>query len=291
MNHICVYESQEVLDSTMKFLDRLEKKFGKYAIPNLPKYIIILYTIGVIFNLFVRGSYEMFLALNPYQILHGQIWRLFTFLLCAPTDSILFLIFVMLFYYSICTTLEQVWGSFRFNLYILTGVLGTVIAAFLVYAVTGSAIINMDTYYLNLSLILAYAAIFPNQVVLLYGLIPIRIKWMGYLDGFFLLVSFIIGDLGMRVSIVVAMLNFILFFFLSRNMQPFTPKQVHRKRQYQKAVKQAAPPVNPDIARHKCAVCGRTEKDDPNLEFRFCSKCNGNYEYCQDHLFTHEHVH
>ena len=80
-------------------------------------------------------------------------------------------------------------------------------------------------------------------------------------------------------------LNFLIFFFSTRNYRSVSPKEVHRKRTYHRQVQQPK-----GVTRHKCAICGRTELDDPNLEFRFCSKCNGNYEYCQDHLFTHEHV-
>lgn len=90
------------------------------------------------------------------------------------------------------------------------------------------------------------------------------------------------------VAAVVSILNFIIFFLGSRNMKPYSPKQVKRKREFQKKIR----PVNTyaNGAKHRCAVCGRTELDNPNLEFRYCSKCNGNYEYCQDHLFTHTHV-
>ena len=95
----------------------------------------------------------------------------------------------------------------------------------------------------------------------------------------------------MAVPILASLLNFVLFFFSNRNMHRYNPKEVHRRREFKKAMAQSR--VNPatgGITKHKCAICGRTEKDDPNLEFRFCSKCNGNYEYCQDHLFTHQHV-
>ncbi len=95
----------------------------------------------------------------------------------------------------------------------------------------------------------------------------------------------------MAVPIVASLLNFVIFFFSTRDMYRYNPKEIRRKQQFKKAVAQSR--VNPStggITKHKCAICGRTEKDDPNLEFRFCSKCNGNYEYCQDHLFTHQHV-
>ena len=97
--------------------------------------------------------------------------------------------------------------------------------------------------------------------------------------------SMIISSWGGRVAIIASILNFLIFFFSTRNYRSVSPKEVHRKRTYHRQVQQPK-----GVTRHKCAICGRTELDDPNLEFRFCSKCNGNYEYCQDHLFTHEHV-
>jgi hypothetical protein len=143
----------------------------------------------------------------------------------------------------------------------------------------------MNTYYLNLSLFLAYAASFPETTFYLYGLIPIKAKWMGILDAVVLLYSFFTGGIVTKVSIVIAMLNFLLFFLGTRNYHKYSPKQVKRRKTYIKEVR-----TSTSGTRHRCHVCGRTELDDPNLEFRFCSKCEGNYEYCQDHLYTHEHV-
>ncbi|MEI3340480.1 MAG: hypothetical protein V8R80_11525 [Eubacterium sp.] len=90
-----------------------------------------------------------------------------------------------------------------------------------------------------------------------------------------------------RVAILASVLNFLIFFFATRNYQRISPKEIHRKKNFQRQMKSAR---GNGVTKHKCAICGRTELDDPNLEFRFCSKCNGNYEYCQEHLFTHQHV-
>lgn len=270
----------------MNFLNKLERKFGKYAIPNLSKYLIILYTIGVGLDLVSKGTiYQDVLSLNPYMILHGEIWRLVTFLMAAPSSNLIFLIFVLIFYYSICRELEYYWGDFRFNLYILVGALGTIAASFLLYFVYKSPYIMMDTYYLNLSLFLAYAASFPETTFYLYALIPVRAKWLGIIDGIFLLYSFLTGSIVTKVSIVVAMMNFLLFFFGTRNYHKYSPKQAKRRRTYIREVK-----TSTGAPRHKCHVCGRTELDDPELEFRYCSRCDGNYEYCQDHLYTHIHI-
>lgn len=270
----------------MNILDKLERKFGRYAIHNLSRYLIFLYVIGAVLNLVSGGTiYNNVLALNPYMILHGQIWRLFTFLIATPTDNLIFLILVLLCYYNICAELEYYWGDFRFNLYILVGALGTIIGSFVLYFFYRVPYIDMDTYYLNLSIFLAYMTCFPEQTFYFMGIIPIKAKWLGIIDGIYLLYAFISGDMASRVSIVVSMMNFLLFFFGTRNFHKYAPKEVKRRRSYIKEVKTSS-----GGARHRCHVCGRTELDDPNLEFRYCSKCDGNFEYCQDHLYTHTHI-
>lgn len=270
----------------MNFLNKLERKFGHLAIPNLSKYLVIMYIAGAVISLFSQADiYNGFLALNPYLILQGEVWRLVTFLVATPTTNIFFLIFVLLFYYNICRELEYYWGDFRFNLYILVGVLGTIIASFILYFFYKSPFIYMDTYYLNLSLFLAYATSFPETLFYFYGIIPIRAKWFGILDGILLAYSFLVGGAADRVSIVAAMLNFLLFFIGTRNYHKYSPKQVKRRKTYIKEVK-----VSTSATRHKCHVCGKTELDDPNEEFRYCSKCEGNYEYCSEHLYTHTHI-
>lgn len=146
----------------------------------------------------------------------------------------------------------------------------------------------MGTYYLNMSLFLAFAASFPDMVVYFMMILPIKVKWLGVLDAIYLLIAFIQGDMGTRISIVVAMLNFILFFAGTKNYKKISPKEIRRKQTYRREVDHAS--TKAGQPRHRCAVCGRTEFDDPNLEFRYCSKCDGDYEYCQDHLFTHTHI-
>ncbi len=271
----------------MNWLYRLERRFGRYAIRNLPLYIVVLYAVGVILNLMSNGSfYYSYLSLNPYMILHGQPWRIVSFLIASPNTNLIFLIFVLLFYYSIGQSLVQAWGAFKFNMYILIGVLGTIAGAFIAYLVSRNPFIFMDTYYINLSMFLAYAAIFPNSRVYLYGILPLRTWWLAAADGVLLVYSFVVGSLSSRVSIVVSLLNFLLFFLSTRNYQRIHPEQMRRRAQFKKSTSRG----QQRAYIHRCAVCGRTELDDPNLEFRFCSKCKGNYEYCNDHLFTHTHV-
>ena len=280
----------------MNWLNKLERKFGRYAIRNLPLYIVMLYAIGAVLNILTKGSYYYYVALNPYMILHGQIWRLVSWVLIPPSGLDIFTIIMLLFYYSLGTALERTWGEFRYNVYIFSGILFTVIGAFLLYFIGGLQISLygasiISTYYINLSIFLAFAANYPDMQVLLYFVIPIKIKWMAYLDIAYLAYNFIrvsgYGAWAVRMMILVSLLNFIIFFFMTRNYKTISPREIHRKQQFKKAVH---PKMTPNITKHKCAICGRTENDGDDLEFRFCSKCNGNYEYCQEHLFTHTHI-
>lgn len=269
----------------MSLLDKLERKFGKYAIPNLMQYIIILYVLGMVLRIATPGVYETYFMLDASQILRGQVWRIFTFLLQSPSTNILFFLITLYFYYMIGTVLEKTWGSFRFNVYYFTGVIGTVLAAIIIYLVTGR-VYYLDTTYINASLFLAFAFEYPDMEVLLMFILPIKMKWLAYIDMALYAYSLVVGNWGTRIAIIVSLLNFILFFSSIIRRKGYSPKQVHRKMVYTKAVKQA----KKASTHHKCAVCGRTEEDDETLEFRYCSRCNGNYEYCQDHLFTHQHV-
>lgn len=264
-----------------KFLNKMERKYGRYAIHGLMKYICVLYIIGLFINVAAPQVYYFYLSLNPERILHGEIWRLVTFLLQSPNTNVIFFIFTLYLYYMLGQTLENVWGAFKFNVYYLSGVIFTIIGSFIAYFITGTVYI-MDTYYINMSLFLAFAFIFPDMELLLMFLIPIKIKWLAYLDIALFVYEIITGSIGTKISIILALLNFAIFFFSI--MKPkASPAQMKRRAAYTKAVKKTP-------SKHRCAVCGRTDETNPELEFRFCSKCNGNYEYCQDHLFTHTHV-
>ena len=292
----------------MNWLNKLERKFGRHGgIPNLTVYIIICYVIGYLLT-YMNPSLLNMMSLDVSKILQGQIWRLVTWVIYPPSTGnfLLFVVSILFFYYPIGTSLERTWGSFRYTLYIFSGLLFVLIAAFITYFVTGGFVVIdgmtymigggvFTTYYVSLSVFLAYAACYPDMQILLWFVIPIKMKWMAWVYCaiiFYNMISYVrVGLWVMAVPILASLLNFVLFFFSNRNMQRYNPKEMHRRREFKKAMAQSrVNPANGSITKHKCAICGRTEKDDPNLEFRFCSKCNGNYEYCQDHLFTHQQV-
>ena len=287
-------------------MSRFEKKFGKYAIRDLSLVLIICYAVGYVIA-FIDGRSGSnilgYLTLDPYAILHGQIWRLFTWILIPPGSLDPFTIIMLFFYYSIGTSLERVWGTYRYNVYLFSGMFFTILGSFLwmglEYLFAGGpvdptmAAIHFaryaglfSTYYVNMSIYLAYAATFPNAQILLMMIIPVKVKWMGIIYGVMLAYEFIFsGSVLMRIVIGSSLLNFVIFFFTSRNRIHMTPKQMKRRAEFKQEIRRNAP-----ITKHKCAICGQTDQDDENLEFRFCSKCNGNYEYCQNHLFTHTHI-
>lgn len=280
----------------MNWLDKLERKIGRFAIPNLTVYLLIGYVIG--FGIvYLMDDMVGYLTLEPALILRGQVWRLISWILIPPTGNPVSLVFLVLLYYSLGTALERTWGSFRYNVYIFSGLLFTVLAAFGLYAffyfvysveVPLSAVGLISTNYITMSIFLAFAAIYPDMEVLLYFILPIKMKWMALVYAALAGYDFINGGLSIRVAIGASLLNFIVFFLSSRNFGRSGARRQARKANFKK---QSRPHMTyTNGAHHRCAVCGRTELDDPCLEFRFCSKCNGNYEYCQDHLFTHEHV-
>lgn len=287
----------------MKFTSNFERKFGKYAIHNLSLGLIICYGIGYLIQFIYPGLLD-YLFLNPYQIIfHGQIWRLFTWVLVPPSSFGFFTLLMLYFYYSLGTTLERTWGTYRYNVYIFSGFLFTILGAFLLFGFTvltrgplGWMEVEywwtvedlsrmFSTYYVNMSIFLAFAATYPNMQILVFFLIPVKIKVMGIIYGALLVYEFFMGSIAGKFVIAASLMNFIVFFITGRGKVHMTPKQVKRRQEFKREVKKSA-----KITRHKCAICGRTEETNPELEFRFCSKCDGNYEYCQDHIFTHTHV-
>ncbi len=319
----------------MTWIDKLERKFGKYAIRNLSRYLVFGLFIGYIlsygnrlFENVLGFSPVTFLEFDAGKILHLQIWRLVTWLICPPPSggTILTIIFLLCLI-PMGSTLETFLGSFKMNVYIIGGVLLSDIGGLLVYGISLGVVhvgfpVYLSTYYIVFSMFLALALCMPNATVRLYFVLPIRMKWMlviyildlayelwiyfryGLITGFFY-----------GTEIIFALLNLALFFLFVRN--PMSHAQRKRHRQFQSAYNQRAQKQNTrrtrttkqgstqqqwqnwqqnpqqnatrGTTRHKCVICGRTEVSDPDMIFRYCSKCKGNLEYCQEHLFTHEH--
>lgn len=293
--------------------ERFCARHSSAGIPNLMLFLSIGQLIVWIFML-IDPSYTLYNALcfSRSRILSGQIWRLLTYVLIPSSTSILLLI-SLYFYYVIGKMLENYWGTLKFNLFYLTGVLLTDLAAMLL---GGTA----DVSYLNLSLFMAFATLYPDNMVLLFFIIPLKMK---YLAWFYLAVTALqVLTLSFPTNLfpIIALLNYFLFFgsdvknLFSRNGETVhgfsrssrggggysrSSSRTHSRPSFRK--KKSSGP-NPNWAQdyrsrtqekpyhHKCTVCGRTDTDFPDLEFRYCSKCNGYYCYCEEHIRNHVHI-
>lgn len=298
------------------FLSKMEKKFGRYAIPHLTRYIILTYIIGYILVALQNGGVSIldYLYLHPGLIARGQIWRIVSWVLMPPSSFSIWTVVMLFCYYQLGTVLEQAWGDFLYNVYIFFGVIMTIVGACIAYAILGPSgymiygVSMISTYYISLSIFLGFAMTFPDQQLLLFFIIPIKIKYLAILDVVYLVYSIVQSGFNpaITVMIVCSLASTIIFFFATRNYSRFNPQRRRQQKQFREAfsgwqtyagqggtsggqARRASQGAH-QIARHKCAICGRTEITNPELEFRFCSKCNGNYEYCNDHLFSHTHI-
>ena len=302
----------------MLWFTKLEQKYGKYAIPNLTFYLIICYAIGYLLQLSSLYNPAMsnlmnYMTLDIYAILHGQIWSIFTWLLIPPGGFDLFTLVMLYCYFSIGTLLERTCGTFRYNVFMFMGIIFTIIGAVILYVFIwifgqslGAGILEgaellktvsagyssmFSTYYISMSIFLAFAMTFPDSQMLFMFVIPIKAKVLGIfyvaIMAYTIFSAFaanVFYGIVTATVILFSLFNVLVFFIVTRKSFR-TPTQIKRQREFQK---RAMRPKN--ITRHKCAICGRTEESDPDETFRFCSKCDGNYEYCSKHIYTHTHV-
>ena len=281
----------------MRFLRKLELKYGHKAIPDLHKYLIFVSMVGVVISLFdTELDLMSYLYFDIDLILSGQVWRIVTWLMCYK-GGVLSLIF-LLFLIPMGRHLELIIGTFRMNIYLIGGILLNLIGGVAVYLFTGYAIgqsysMYLSSYYILLTIFMALAILNPNGQVSLYGILPLKMKWL-LIVYLLMLISEVyayfryhwIYGLLYGGEIILALVNLFVFFGFFR--MKFSLKQQKRQREFKRKMGEATYKAK-TTTRHRCAVCGRTEEDDPNLEFRFCSKCTGGKEYCSEHLFTHTH--
>ena len=252
----------------MSVLDKLERRFGFLGIPGLPR--ILVGFAALVFGLaWLLPGYTSILALDPVRIRHGEVWRLVTYIFIPQTQSPLWVIFALWFLWWIGEGLERAWGAFRLTLYFLVGMIGTTVAA----SFFGS---NFSNSMLLMSLFLAFAHFYPEEIIYIFFILPVRIKWLAWIAGAFLLFGFFVNSNSYRASLVAALANYLIFFgpeFFSRAKHRHEVSS--RRRRFEEGGRDEDEPL------HKCAVCGATELSDPNLEFRVA---RDGEEYCMKHL-------
>ena len=252
----------------MSWLDKLEKRLGFLAIPGLIRFIIG-FTVLVYLLVYLNRGFESFLTLDPARIMKGEIWRLVTYIFVPQTFSPLWLLLALWFLWFIGEGLERAWGAFRLTLYFLVGMIGTTAAAFFFGA-------NFSNGMLIVSLFFAFARFYPEEVIYILFILPMKIKWLAWIMGAFLLFGFVVNGMSYRMALVAAFANYLIFFGpeIIHEARHRTEVSARRKR-FESQSRTEAEPL------HKCAVCGATELTDPNLDFRVA---RDGEEYCMAHL-------
>ncbi len=268
----------------MRFVDRFCSRHPGFGIPGLARYLAVgsgaVWVIGLI-NRVLYG----YLTFSAAAVLHGQVWRLLSFMLIPASTSWLGFISI-LFYYWIGTTLEQVWGSGKFTFYVLVNMLITLVFGFVMYAFGYS--IALTAEYIYLAMFFAFAVYFPDMQVLFMMIIPVKMKYLAYLDAAFFVFAVVTNPFPYNTLPIVAILGFLLFCgaeLFGRLPKRASAQTVNFRRESARIRREQ----RDQLYHHKCAVCGRTDTEYPELEFRYCSRCAGYHCFCQDHINNHVH--
>ena len=274
-------------------IDRFCALHPRLGIPGLMRYIVIANAAIYIFSLFDQSGLLLnVLAMDARSVLRGQIWRIATFVLIPTGSSPLSVLLSLFFYYWLGESMERIWGSTKFTVYYVSGMLLSVIASILALFLDGFSFPIYGAGYVNSALFFAYALTYPEAMVRIFYIIPVKMKWLAILEAVVYAVvvvwGVVTGAWGYALTPVVAMLN--LFVFFSPDFYRKTDSvRAHNRReavQFRKAVKEQQRQKGYN---HKCEVCGRTDTDYPALQFRYCSKCSGYHCFCEDHIFNHTH--
>lgn len=285
-------------------MKELRRKFNRFCfehrnkgIRNLMLYVVLGSALMYVMSMVDPSNalYYLF-CFDRTAILQGQVWRLITYPFCFSGGNVLLTVLIFMCYYSLGQAIENIWGTFRFNIFYFTGILLMDIYC-MIFGGAASAT------YLNMSLFLAYATLFPDAQFLIFFIIPVKAWVLALID----LITIILGlfaPFPMNLFPVIALGNYFLFF--GKDVLNVLPRswRVNARR----AVKKAANPTKKTIPfhsagsyeathtsvkapyTHKCTVCGRTDISDPDLEFRYCSRCSGYHCYCSDHISNHTHI-
>jgi membrane associated rhomboid family serine protease len=258
----------------MKWMDFLERRFGRLGIPRLMLYIVA----GKAFTYVASLGYPDFpsaLVLDPQAVRSGEVWRLVTYLFLPQFGHPLMVVVQLYFTFLIGNALEAVWGPFRFTTYYLMGAVATAVLAMTPLLITATP------FYVEVSLFLAFATLFPDATFMLLLVLPVKAKWLAWITAALLGVSLAAADMAGRLAIMAALANYLLFFW--QLIVHRTLRLMHRG-----AIPGVPPPYSPKPV-HKCAVCGKTELDDRDMGFRICAcaECGEGREFCEVHLKEH----
>ncbi len=281
------------MKSINRAIDRFCVKHPNFGVPNLMIYLVIGNALVFIVNMMDRtGTFLNYFYFNFDAVLRGEVWRLFTFVLVPQDTRILYEVISLYFYYWIGSTLERSWGSAKFTVFYLSAMLGTVIYGALC-SLLGYNFLGwyMSASYINLSMFFIFAMMYPDMRVLLFFFIPIKIKWLAIVDAVFFGIGILTMPFPINFVPLVAVANVFIFCWpdFARMFGRKSRQERKNVTNFRNASSAAKIEMNYRGYRHKCSVCGRTDADYPNLQFRYCSRCAGYHCFCEDHINNHVH--
>ncbi|HEX8077931.1 MAG TPA: rhomboid family intramembrane serine protease [Chthoniobacterales bacterium] len=259
----------------MTFLDKLERRIGFIAIPGLIR-IVVMFTALVCVLAYVDQHFLSVLELKPELIKRGQVWRLVTYIF-IPTSPLqagslispLWAVLALWFLWFIGDGLERAWGAFRLTLYFIVGMIGVTIAAFLLHAPFSNGMLGASLFF-------AFAWFYPDEVIYVMFILPVKIKWLAWITAAFLLFGFATAPNSIRLAMLLALSNYFVFFGPQIFQNVRNRKEIAgRRKRFEVQTRSEEEPL------HKCATCGATELSDPSLEFRVA---RDGEEYCLAHL-------
>jgi membrane associated rhomboid family serine protease len=258
-----------------KILARLERRLGRFAVPNLIAILVI--GMGLVWVLSATRPEAMArLAFDWPMIRFGQFWRLGTFLFIPPASRSYWILVNLYFIWWIGSSLEQHWGTFRFNVYYFVGAFATIVAGILANHISNT--------WLDYSLMLAFATVFPNVEILLFFVIPVRVKWIGALVACFFAYELVTGDFATRAAIVAALSSYALFF-AEDGLKAWRGRRVTMRQQVRRTEMKSNAPA---LGQRECALCGAKEIDGADIRVCVCTKCGGRARnLCLQHARNH----
>lgn len=299
------------MKAILRAVDKFCYRHPRFGIPNLMIFIIAG-NVAVFIIAQIVPSILNSLIFDAWYILHGQVWRLITFLFVPPSMAggmlgFMLMLIMLFFYYFIGSSLEKLWGTGKFTIYYFSGALVLILFGFVMYFLSGNRAYNVSSsynplyfvvqmsYYLNMGMIFVFATFYPDVQVRLYMIIPAKVKYLAWLILVFFAIDvvggFIGGSFPYNLMVFAILLHYLLFCggWLIEALRPSRVRDARNAGNFRQAAKQVQREQERKPYTRRCEVCGKTDTDNPDLEFRYCSRCQGYHCFCGEHINNHTH--
>jgi hypothetical protein len=263
----------------MRWFDKLERRLRRFAVPNVTLFLVICQVLAY-GAMFAQEDILERLQFVPGKVLAGEWWRAITFLAIPPITNPLFAFFFWYLFWMMGTALEHHWGAFRYNVFLLVGYVGNVAAALAIAPLAPD--MPASNGFLQGSVFLAFAFLYPDFTIQLFFILPVKIKWLALITWAYYFFQFAVGGWLDRMLVAASVLNFLLFFG-----SDIVRRIGYGRRQMTAQVQKIAERNKPF---HVCTVCGITDQTHPQMDFRYCTRCAGGRGYCTEHIQNHEHI-